>query len=125
MSRNCSKVEYPLHNQSRFRKPCGSKLMKVEYSMDGKRNFLYPFKVYSYRKIKDSLQNLLNRPNFLQLLEKTHLADQREKMNDIYRSFLDSDGSLFFKNKRNIGVLANLDWFNPFKRTEYLSLIHI
>ena len=93
--------------------------MKVEYSMDGKRNFLYPFKVYSYRKIKDSLQNLLNRPIFLQLLEKTHLADQREKMNDIYRSFLDSDGSLFFKNKRNIGVLANLDWFNPFKRTEY------
>lgn len=38
---------------------------------------------------------------------------------NLFKSFQDSNGDLFFKDKRNLGVMLNVDWFCPFKRTEY------
>ena len=44
----------------------------------------------------------------------------------IYKSFTDNDGKPLFQDKRNIGVMFNVDWFNPFKRTKYsLGVMHL
>ena len=37
----------------------------------------------------------------------------------IYKSFADNDVTPFFQDKRNIGEMFNVHWFNLVKRTEY------
>ena len=37
----------------------------------------------------------------------------------IYKSFADNDVTSFFQDKRNIGEMFNVHWFNLVKRTEY------
>jgi len=121
ISKYCSKVEFPLHQQARFRRPCNTKLMKTVISMNGNKSYLYPYKVYSCRSIQKSLEQMLCRPGFIDLLEKPKNLNM-SGMTDMYDgriSFLDSNGANYFDNKRNLGVLSNVDWFNPFKRTEY------
>ena len=93
--------------------------------MDGKKSYLYPFKVYSCRSIKKSLQEKLDRPGFTALLFKgLQLQGSSAGMSDIcdgdiYKTFVDNEGKPFFQNRRNLGVLMNLDWFNPFEKTKY------
>ena len=42
----------------------------------------------------------------------------------VYKSFKDKQIHLFFADKRNLGVMMNFDFFNPYKNTEYsLGLI--
>ena len=36
-----------------------------------------------------------------------------------YSEFKDADGLPFFNEKRNIGLLVNFDFFNPFKKSKY------
>ena len=99
--------------------------MKTVYSMDGKKSYLYPHKVYSWRKISKALQEKFDRPGFLEMLlngSKSHIpSDGLTDIydGDIYKTFLDSDGGLYFNNRRNLGALMNLDWFNPFKKSKY------
>ena len=45
----CSYVRFPNHTQGRFRAKCGSKLMKSVSSMDGKKIYLYPHRMYCYQ----------------------------------------------------------------------------
>lgn len=118
----CANVDFPNHTQERFRKPCGAKLMKTVCNIDATKSFLYPYKVYASQSLKTSFQRFLNRQGFKESLFHKHTVSN--EMRDIYdgrffKTFLDSNGVPFFENRRNIGVLLNLDWFNPFKRTEY------
>ena len=36
-----------------------------------------------------------------------------------YKEFKDEGGLPFFRDKRNIGLLVNFDFFNPFKKSKY------
>ena len=65
VSAKCSHVSYPHHPHQAQRRPCGSVLMKVMRSRAGK-TFLYPRQVYCFKKVTDSLQDLINRPNFME-----------------------------------------------------------
>jgi len=65
--------------------------MKTVISMNGNKSYLYPYKVYSCRSIQKSLEQMLCRPGFIDLLEKpknlnmsgmTDMYDGR-----IYKSF--------------------------------------
>lgn len=123
-SHRCSHVTFPHHPQKRFRRQCNAVLMKTVISCDAKKSFVYPKLVYCYRSIKDSVQELLNREGFKELLlndplksESNHLADMCDW--EFFKTFKDDSGSLFFSDKRNIGAIVILDWFNPFKHQEY------
>jgi len=37
----------------------------------------------------------------------------------VYNEFKYVDGSLYFSNRRNIGLMLNFDFFNPFKNSKY------
>jgi len=69
VSAKCSHVEFPRHPRQTGRRPCGTVLMKTMRSRTGKL-LLYPKQVYCFKKITDSLQDLITNPKFLQNCEK-------------------------------------------------------
>ena len=98
--------------------------MKSVIRANGKKKSLYPFMVYCNRSIKLSLQELLNREGFIELLQQGPNFAEEGYFSDIcdgnvYKTFLDIDGTLYFSDKRNLGALINLDWFNPYENQEY------
>ena len=121
-SRLCGYVMYPNHPQERFRTPCGSPLMKTVVSVDGKRNNIYPYKIFCYQSLKTSLQRLLKRKEI-----RTALGRKIESYEDYYdvydgemwKSFKDAHGYPYFEDKRNLGTMFNIDWFQPFDGSEH------
>ena len=62
-SKRCSFVRFPNHPQVQHRKPCDTVLMKEVKSSAGKV-VLYPKLIYCYKSIVETLQEMLNRPDF-------------------------------------------------------------
>ena len=131
MSNSCEFVLYPNHPQKRFRQPCNTMLMKTVISANDRKNHLYPKNVYGLKSIKSQLETMLKRPGFKELLNKGPNHSTCNFLSDIcdgeiYRNFKDNYGDLFFHDKCNIGFMLNVDWFNPFKNSEYsLGAIYI
>lgn len=98
--------------------------MKTVLSNNGLKQYVYPFKVYCKQSIKASLEKMLRRVGFKDLLHNGPVKSKSDTMHDVcdgklYKEFKDNEGQLFFQDKRNIGFLLNIDWFNPFERSEY------
>lgn len=62
-SKKCSNVLFPHHPQKQFRKPCNQLLLMTVSTPSGKET-LYPFKIYCYQPLKQSLQKLLDINDF-------------------------------------------------------------
>ena len=123
-SKSCSFIPFPNHPQERFRSPCGAIMMKSVCSIDGKSNYLYPLKVYTYQKLKISLERLINRPDILDNLKKKINNTDGAYMSDIYhgslwKELLDCENNLFFRDSRNLGGMMNVDWFQPLTNSEH------
>lgn len=69
VSAKCSHVDSPRHPQKTGGQICGTVFMKTMRSRTGKP-FLYPKQVYCFKKVTDSLQDLITNPNFLENCEK-------------------------------------------------------
>ena len=120
VSAKCSHVSYPHHPHRTRRRPCGSILMKTMRSRTGK-TFLHPKQVYCFRKVSDSLQDLINKPNFMEHCEKwrnrpTQLPDNI--LGDcfegrVWKEFQYVDGEPFLAVPNNFGLMLNVDWFQP------------
>lgn len=120
VSAKCSNVEFPLHPHEARRQPCGTILMKTMRSRAGK-SFLYPKEVYCFRHLTDSLQDLINKPGFLEHCEKwrsrsTQLPDN--VLGDcfkgrVWKEFQLVDGEPFLAAPNNFGLMLNVDWFRP------------
>ena len=80
---------------------------------------------YCYRSIIDSLQQLILRDNFFSDCEKWRSRSVQDSiLEDIYdgqiwKDFMEYDGKPFFSVPFNFGLTLNIDWFQPFKRTNY------
>ena len=81
----------------------------------------YSLKTYCYRSVKESIQTLLALSGLEQECKKwrdrntglglfTDVYDRR-----ISKNFRYHDGDLYFSEKRNYGVVLNVDWLQPFK----------
>ena len=69
VSKKCDHIEFPHHPMTRYRKPCGTVLMKnVRYS-NGTEH-LCPRNVFCYQSLIESFQNFLKRPNFIENCQK-------------------------------------------------------
>ena len=126
VSKKCSYVEFPNHRHRAHRKPCNEVLLKEVKLQDGKVK-LYPIKVYCYNSIIATLKIFLQRPNFA---SKCELWRERERtsvlglMSDVihgrvWRNFRGADGTRFMSHERNLALMMNLDWFQPFKHSPY------
>lgn len=64
----CSFRQYPNHLQLRMRVACGQKLLKTVRSSSG-TEYLAPYQTYCFKSVIESLEELLNRPNYTNLCE--------------------------------------------------------
>lgn len=130
VSKRCPYIRFPTHPQTQYRQICGSLLLKeVKY---GHKNFCYPFRTFCWKSIIDTLHGLLSRPGFLQNCEHWRTRyTQSSFLLDIYDGRIWTDfqvvkGREFLKQPNNFGLMMNIDWFQPFKRTTYsVGVIYI
>jgi hypothetical protein len=121
----CSRVEFPKHPMKKYREVCGEELLKNVPVNNGyiKR----PRIVFPMPDLKTQIFTMYQRPNFEQNLAKwanRHvngdiLADIYD--GEVWKTFK-SDDTLFFTPEladSNLGIMINLDWFQPFDRTIY------
>lgn len=121
-SSKCSFIEFPNHPQLRFRKKCDTILLNKVLK---RNNIIFkPRKIYYYFGIKRALPILLNRPNFLNACN-AWLRNQEPKdfLADITdgRVWKELVSALSIEeNAINIlGLLINVDWFQPYKHVSY------
>ena len=117
-SKLCNHIKYPNHPYHSKRQPCNTPMMKEISSMQ-----LRAIRSFPYCPLKISLQRLVLQPEFLSSCEKW-----RERECIIPDNILGNiyDG-LVWKSFRNDFLSSpycyllslNVDWFQPFKRTEY------
>lgn len=134
-SKACCYIRFPNHPHRRFRAVCGQQLLKKVYFSSG-RQILYPFKVYPYRLLTWSLQSLLLRPNISELCQHWKLAETSGILYDIYdgqvwKDFQVVSGQPFLSSPYGLGLMVNVDWFQPYKHTScsvgavYLTIMNL
>ena len=116
-------IAFPVFIKNSQGKECGNSLMKSLVTCSKRSYSLYPKKVFSYRSIKPGLEELFSGKVFREFLfEEPNRSIGR--MSDIYdgrlwKEFRDPESQQnFFTDKRHLGVMLNLDWFNPYKNKE-------
>ena len=86
---------------------------------------LYPFKVYCYQSVRDTLRHVLQRPGFAL---KCELWRERDVPHGFLADVLDGrvwkewqyvNGKAFLAVSRNYAFMFNVDWFQPFKHSLY------
>lgn len=117
-SKLCNHIKYPNHPHNSKRQPCNTSLMKEISSLQ-----LRAIRSFPYCPLKVSLQHLVLQPRFLSSCEmwreREHIIPDNI-LGDVY------DG-LVWKSFRNDFLSSpycylfsiNVDWFQPFKHTEY------
>ena len=135
-SKKCCFQQFPLHPLCHYRKACGTPLMKSVKTPSGKK-ILYPRLIYCYKSVIDSLKEMLKRPGFLELCEEwRQIVCDSQTYNDVYdgqiwKDFQSWKGVPFLSIPFNFGLHLNVDWFQPFERTQhsegviYLSIMNL
>ena len=90
----------------------------------GSKQKLVPRKIYVYRSVINSLKFMARQKGFLDKCEHWRTRDSRGFLGDIYDGTLWSDfhtiyGRPFLSLPNNLCLALNIDWFNPYKETQY------
>lgn len=118
----CSFVEFPNHPQRRYRLPCNTILLNNVKRR--KEHMFRPRKIYYYYGLKAALCTLVKRPNFLDIC---NLWLKRRKCDDMMGDITDGDIWKEFVSSMSperkpiniLGLLMNVDWFQPYKDISY------
>lgn len=124
---HCTYVDFPNHPMMNQRERCGAKVAK-EVPVTG--GMIYrPSMIFPTVSLKHQLQLMYNRKGFEESCRKwAERCDESQYLNDIYdgriwKTFRDSDQDLKFFRKevsdRHLGIMLNLDWFQPFDNASY------
>ena len=126
LSKNCS-AKLPFKKDQ----TCNTRLLNSKISSVGNK-VLYPRKEYCSRKISVTIEKFLERQGFEKLLlQKRNISDSENTFHDIYdgkiwKTFKGKEGEYFFSDPRNLGLMMNIDWFQPFDNSEYsLGIIYM
>ena len=123
-TKTCSFVRFPNHPQECYRVPCGT-LLKKTVKTSGNKLKLVPHLVYCYRSIIQSLQEMILRPRFVEHCEVWRKRNVPPGMlNDVYdgevwENFMIYEGTPFLSLPCNFALQVNIDWFQPFERTQH------
>ena len=118
ISKTCSNKPYPQHPMISRRKECGTQLMRTIRTKSG--FVVIPRKIYPYQSINTAIQNLLQRPGFLDVCEKWRARKNVHEfgyMTDIYDGQVWRDYKDFLSEPCNYLLTLNVDWFCPFDAT--------
>ena len=122
-SAKCMFVHYPNYPHVSRREKCNTLLMKqVKH---GSAYKLVPCKAYTYNSLKASLTKLSSKSGFFANCEKW---GSRKNTKDVYTDIYDglvweifksANETPFLQVPNNLGLILNIDWFNPYKHIEY------
>ena len=118
-SRTCNHVRYANHPYHSYRRACGHLLLK-SVSLESGQNILYPHKVYCYKSLQSSIQELLLRPGFYQSCQYWKTRKTSDRISDVYdgtiwKEFFTISEEPFLSCPNNLALMLNIDWFQPFK----------
>ena len=82
---------------------------------------MYPKQVYCFKKVTDSLTDLINKTNFMENCEKWRNSSTQLPDNVIgdcfegrvWKELQYVDGEPFLAISNNFGLMLNFDWFQP------------
>jgi hypothetical protein len=127
----CVHVEFPNHPKHNQRQACGAELTnKIPVVAGYVRR---PKMLFPVPSLKTQIISMYQRPGFEELLRKwTNRANVPDLYADIYDgevwktfpSSLENPDTRFFTNETadsNLGIMINLDWFQPFDSSVYSS----
>ena len=123
-SKFCEKIHFPQHPMPYYRRPCGQQLLQSVTLSNSKKTF-HPFKTYCYSSFVTALKDLLVRPGFYDLCSQWKTKGTAgDLLTDVYdgkiwRDFQCFEGVPFLKGKLGLGLILNIDWFQPYKLTNY------
>ena len=85
---------------------------------------LYPKQMFCYMSVIKSLSEMGVRPRFIEKCEEWRLRSHEGLLSDVYygkawNEFLNPDGMPFLSVPFNFALTLNIDWFQPFKHTNY------
>lgn len=120
----CTYVRYPQHSQKRMRSPCNTPLLRNVKTVSGIQH-LTPVKIFCYKSITETLRQMVQQPGILDLFSKWKernippgvKADVYD--GSVWKSFLKINGNEFLWNRYSLGLLINVDWFEPYKHVKY------
>lgn len=125
LSKACCHVAFPDHPHMSRRTVCGALLLKRQKTKKGSK--LVPIKAYPYHSLKNSILQMINRPNFIQKCE--HWRKRSNKIpdgylgdiydGDVWYNFTSSAANNFLKSPYSYLLTLNIDWFQPFTRSIY------
>ena len=115
-------VILPNHPHLSKRNPCNEILMKRVKV--GEKHKLTPRKIYVYRSVINSLKFLARQNGFLEKCDHWRYRNSGGLLGDIYDGDLWADlhtidGRPFLSLPNNLCLGLNIDWFNPYKETQY------
>ena len=121
-SKRCTFIEFPNHPHLTRRRACNEILMKRVKV--GHKQKLVPRKVYVYRSVISSLKILARQKDFLAKCDHWRIRNNGDLLGDIYDGNLWKDlyvinGQPFLSSPNNLCLALNIDWFNPYKETQY------
>lgn len=122
--KTCTYVAFPHHQQAFRRTRCNAELLKKIQMKDGKNKF-YPYKVYCYKSVRETLTTLIKRSGFVSKCEswrsrtvpEGHLFDIYD--GQVWKEWVNFDGVPFLENPNNYAFMLNVDWFQPFTHSIY------
>ncbi len=123
-SRKCSFIPFPNHPHLSQRSHCDTVLMKNVRTSYGTIR-LYPRQLFCYQSLISSLKELLKRPGFVTQCELWRRRDcSNNVLRDVYdgrvwNNFLKPEGVPFLSLPFNFALALNVDWFQPFKYSNY------
>ena len=115
ISKHCAFKAFPLHPHHSMRSSCGTLLLKT-VELAGGRTYLYPFLSYCYVGLDQSLQLLLNRPDFVNQCEQWRSVRPRDGIlydvydGHIWKEFQCYSDHPFLSEQLNFGLMMNMDF---------------
>ena len=104
---------------------CRNPLLREIVTSAGNKRF-YPYSMYPYCSLIDTLKAFFHRPGFMELCGRWHdnLDLNSGTFSDVYsgriwKEFMHYDGLEFLSNRSNIAFMMNIDWYQPYKHRTY------
>lgn len=119
ITKRCTFIAYPNHTVRSRRAPCQAGLLKtVELSVSGKK-VLYAHKIFCYKSLQSTLQELLLCSEFCNDCEhwksKPASTSYREVYDgQVWKNFQHVDGTPYLSGPFTYALMLNVDWFQPF-----------
>lgn len=109
----CTFRKWPDHPQIRRRRPCNAQLHRGQSRI--------PKRVYCFRSISTYLKHFVNQSDFITRCNAWRQRTLRENyIADIYDGTLwKSEVDGYLSSPHNLYAMVNVDWFNPYKYSEY------